>query len=100
MFDANMRHLPKGRLFFAKAHYCDNTTLHKVGVRAGDIIRCEMLSSSHENPSVKFYFGNGTFETTHDAEFEGCLIVFEGNQDGTGFIDDDSKRIAMAMIAR
>lgn len=98
MFDANMRHLQKGKMFFAKVHYCTNTTLHYVGVRGGDIIKCEMLSDSTENPRVKFYFGNGTFETTHDAEFEGCLIVYEGNLDGTGFIDEESKKIAMKQL--
>jgi len=95
MFDANMRQLPKGKMFFAKVHYCTNTTLFDVGVRGGDIIKCEMLSNSNENPNVKFYFGNATFETTHDAEFEGCLVVYEGNIDGTGFIDEKSRKIAI-----
>jgi hypothetical protein len=98
MFDANIRHLPKGKIFFAKVHYCLGTKLYDVGVRVGDIIKCEMLSNSTENPSVKFYLGNSTFETTHDAEFEGCLVVYEGNIDGTGFIDEKSKKIAMSQL--
>jgi hypothetical protein len=98
MFDANMRHLPKGHLFFAKVHYCSDCTLYEVGMRSGDIIRCEMLSEGDDNPEVKFYFGNGTFTTHSDIEYEESWLVYEGNLDGTGFIDKSSKKKVQSII--
>lgn len=91
MFDKNMRDLPLGDVFFCKIHYCNNNALYDAGARADDIVKCEMLSANNENPTVRFYLEKGVFQFTDDSIFEGCLVVYEGNLDGTGFICDDQK---------
>ena len=96
MFDANMRHLPKGRKFFCKIHYIDDGDLYLKGVRGGDIIECEMRRFSPENPLVTFKI-SGCNLKIREEDTGDSWIVYEGNVDGTGFICDKSRAIAMEM---
>lgn len=99
MFDANMRYIPKGRVFFAKVHWIDKGIgFDLFDVKEGDILKCEMLNDDNENARVKFIFDKGSFEISNDCDDNDGFIVYEGNIDGTGFIDKKSKRIAMNMI--
>lgn len=96
MFDANMRHLKKGKLFFTKVHSCsEGCEAYDNGVRSGMIIACKMLSDEHENPAVMFSFDGKDIELDHKNGLIDSWFVYEGNQDGTGFICDESRRIAM-----
>lgn len=99
MFDANLRGLPKGREFFAKVHWCEEgCSLYQVGMRKGDLFRCKMLSDCEEDPEVVFYFGNGVFETSDSKSGKNSFLIYEGNIDGTGFIDEESRVKAMKML--
>jgi hypothetical protein len=99
MFDANMSYLPKGAEFFAKVYHCKKgSTLHNLGVRGSDIVRCTMLTDDIENPNVAVKLGSGDHELFAGGELEDEWLVFEGMQDGQGFLDEASKKFAMAML--
>lgn len=69
MFDANMRHLPKGMKFFADVWGVKaDTILHKAGVRKGDVILCEMLDKDTENPRVKVTLPHTYRQVDSDSE--------------------------------
>lgn len=95
MFDANMRHLTKGEVFFCKIHYWENCPYN---LKDGDIVRCQMLSDDSTDPLVAFLIDdNGRF-IKHSDFFYDKLCTYEGNLDGTGFINNKSKEIAMSLI--
>lgn len=72
MFDANMRHLPKGLDFICEVWGIkEGTTLYKEGVRKGMLICCEMLDEDDENPKVSFDL-NGK-EIVVDSHSEGLF---------------------------
>jgi hypothetical protein len=99
MFDANLRYLPLGREFFAKVHYCEKDSyLHTLGVRTNDIVRGEMLSEEDKNPIVTLKLLSG--DVNIDNDIDAWWIVYEGNIDGTGFINESSRKIAMAMLSQ
>lgn len=98
MFDANMRHLPKGKKFFAEM----------CGVREGHPIRycgvtsrlvmCKMLSDEHENPIVRFYGDKRNVDISDSESGIGSWFIYAGNIDGTGFINDELEAMAMDVI--
>jgi hypothetical protein len=99
MFDANLRYLKVGTEFFAKVHYCEKDSyLSTLGVKANDIVRGEMLSEEHKNPIVTLKLLSGDVNVDNDVDE--WFIVYEGNIDGTGFIDESSRKIAMAMLTQ
>lgn len=98
MFDANLRHLKKGSKYFAKVHSCHKGSLFDAGVKYGDILQCEMLSDSHQNPLVKIKVSKGYIKVRHNEDFYDWGVVYEGQLDGTDFINEESKRIAMAQL--
>lgn len=82
MFDANLRHLPKGYTFFAKAYGTSgNAKLRKAGIQSDKIFLAKMLSKGHNNPAILV---NGV-QITSDEVFYDSTIIFAGNLDGTGF---------------
>ncbi len=88
MFDANMCGLPLNTKFFAKVRSCeDDCELFNLGVRAGEIIQCEMLSSANENPTVLFKLSSGDVEMHENTEFGSSWITFEGRLNGSDFIN-------------
>lgn len=98
MFDANMRHLPKGKDFFAEM--CGVRKGHPIrycGV-SSNLILCKMLSDEHENPVVRFYGSKRNVEISDSESGIGSWFVYSGNKDGTGFIDDDKKKEAMRQL--
>lgn len=99
MFDANMRHLRKGKTFFCKVHYIESGVLYDAGVRNNDIILCEMLDNCHNNPRVKFTINDVDIICNAEDDWEDKWIVYEGNTDGSGFLPKcDSKERALDII--
>ena len=96
-----MRHLPKGAMFFAKVHCCTkHSRLFTCDISAGDIIFCEMLDEDNDDPSIEIKLEDDRSYVINDqSDGYESFLVFEGNIDGTSFIDEESKRIAMAMIS-
>ena len=97
MFDANMRHLPKGAEFFAEVYACDEV-LAGHGLRNNDVILCEMLEDDVENPLIKFLLnGEWTHLKANDC-FEDNWFVYAGRRDLTGFINSKVKDKARAIL--
>lgn len=86
-----MRHLPKGKKFYAKM--CGVREHHPVRSLElnSRLILCEMLSEGNENPTVKFHGESGSVDVTDNESGIGSWFVYEGNADGTGFISEESK---------
>ena len=97
MFDANMRYLPKGLKFFAKV-WGVSQSLKDLGVKVDDILMCHMLNDGHDNPCVDITIKGRIISLDSDTDFYDNWLVYEGCQDGTGFIDKESKQIAMKLI--
>lgn len=111
MFDANMKHLPKGRLFFAEVHAVrEKSSLYQAGVRSGDIVLCTMLSIGNYNPRIKVHLlGGGSVITRHwDSHDEDKLLdtmlVYSGyvkdDKSIAGFIQDEWKEKAKDLVDR
>lgn len=109
MFDANMRHLPKGRLFFAEVHGLkENSSLLDYGVKVGDILLCTMLSIGHNNPRIKVHFSSGastiirSWDTHCEDELFDTYLIYSGylKEDKTlgGFIQDCWKTKAKDLV--
>ena len=101
MMDANLRYLPKGRKFFAEVCQCDeDSELYEFGARQGDIILCEMLDEGNEDPDVRVVIGPHEDRLTicDSEDFDKVWLVYEGNQDGTGFLSDKRRDKAMALL--
>lgn len=81
MFDANMRHLPKGTKFFAKTYSTGNLMF----AVPNKMYMCEMLEDDSENPVVDFGFA-----ILRSQDCDESFLVFEGRQDLTGFISKES----------
>ncbi|QAY02184.1 hypothetical protein VspSw1_116 [Vibrio phage VspSw_1] len=96
MFDANLRALPNGHRFFAKVvsgfkGYDVTGELHQ-----DNIVECVMLDNSEDNCEILLVKpGLSLRETSMEMEY---LLVYEGDYDGTGFIDEDSVIIANQII--
>ena len=91
MFDSNMRHLPKGMIFFAEIHsIVSGSKLYDLGYTVGDVILCKMISKGHDNPAILV---DGVQITSNESWF--ITVVYSGNSDGSGFIDDMSKEKAL-----
>ena len=103
MFDANIRHLPKGWEFFAKANGIrEASPLYNFGIRTGDVVKCIMLSIGDHNPRVKFFKDGKSIVVKSWADGDYKLfehgLVYEGNLDLTGFIDDEAKVLAITLL--
>jgi hypothetical protein len=95
MFDANLRHLPKGHKFFASIEY-----INVDGIDVGDnvLVLCEMLSEESINPKIEFKANGSTYRLKHKDHFEEVLMVYQGNVDGTGFIDKYVKAHVLTIL--
>lgn len=106
IFDANLTHLPQGKKFFAKCHYCDIiSSLYAVGFRGGELYYAVMFSpdetdtwEERQERKVGFKINDNVYVFTSEDCFEDALFVYEGNADGTGFIDEKSKKTAMKIM--
>lgn len=99
MFDANARHLAKGREFFGKVHYIDDEhQLAKFGVLKGDLILCTMLEKERWNPLIKVHLNQCDVELRPCDDEEAAWIVFEGTKELTSFICDKSLARAKKML--
>ena len=101
MFDANMRYLPKDFDFFCKFHSArEDTRAYSLGIRRGAIVLCTMLDEGHETPDVKMYLPTGDIILNARDDSITAWAVYEGSADGSGFINDESRDIAMAILKR
>lgn len=100
MFDANMRHLSKGKKFFCKVHYCDeHCKSFSLGIRKGDLFLCTMMDEAPENPSVIFHKKSGDVVISDRDDGSKSWIVYEGLGDGmTDFISEESQTKAMQIL--
>ncbi len=94
MFDANMKHLPKGFEFFAEVHGCkEGGKLHNSGVRKGDVLLCTMLSICNHNPRIKIHLEGTRIEFLRSWEDKERLfehyLVYSGNKDLTDFLPQE-----------
>ena len=86
MFDANMRHLPNGLIFFAEVFTVKkNSSLGKFGYNKNELVLCEMLDNDeendHNNSKVRFYNKGETLDCKSWEDGEDLLstwIVFAG----------------------
>lgn len=103
MFDANMRHLPKGRIFYCNLHSCtEDSPLAAIGHHRGSIVFCEMLSEQHKNPLVRFWSPDRSEKVEVRArcsEYK-TYAVYEGQVDGRDFINEKSKADALSQDAK
>jgi len=101
MFDANMRHISKGKRFFAEVHSTDQYgDLYSIGLRRGDVVFCHMLNKTNKNPMVDILI-NGR-KVTVSCRGSGVLnwFVYAGNANGkTGFICDKVKSKANVFLS-
>lgn len=87
MFDANMRHLPNGSIFFAEVFTVKkDSRLGKFGYNKNDLVLCEMLDNDeendHNNSKVRFYNKGKTLDCKSWGDggelFSTYWIVFAG----------------------
>ena len=98
MFDANMRHLPKGKRFFAKiCGLKEGHPVRYIGINS-NLVLCEMLSDEHENPTVRFYGSKCNVDVSDSESGIGSWLAYEGNEDLTGFICNESKAMAEGIL--
>lgn len=99
MFDANMRHLPKGMMFFAKIESIKlDCELFNLGARRNDIIKCEMLDECHDDPRVRFFISSKEHVFEHRNHWRQFWAVYAGQIDGGDFINDEDRAKAMAVM--
>tara|TARA_Y100001963_G_C6738848_1_gene427831 strand:+ start:761 stop:1183 length:423 start_codon:yes stop_codon:yes gene_type:complete len=83
LFDANMRYLPANKMFFAEIHRA-GPALEEKGFKAGQVVVCKMLDDSN----VEAYRGSNSYRLDDRTDGYKTLLVYAGNFDLTGFIDD------------
>ncbi|MCP3681527.1 MAG: hypothetical protein GY861_02460 [bacterium] len=101
MFDANARHLPDGKLFFAECHSVDSESkvMSKL-LKSGKIYLCEKIGDDpHQckfliylNSTKKDYVSVGVDFEDEDSFDYYSLFVYSGCPDGTGFISEKWKQ--------
>jgi len=78
--------------------YAVSDKLKEKGIVKGELIICHMLNSDHENPCVDMLVNDKLLTVSSHQDFFENWFVYTGDVDGSGFIDDRLKRIAMAML--
>lgn len=100
MFDANMRYLPEGKQFFAEVHFVDEGSLEeRLGLIAGQVVLCEMLEQTSDNPLVEFTLDGRKFRLRSNEEGYSWL-VYSGDLDLTGFICEESRQKAKHVLSK
>lgn len=98
MFDANMRHLPKGHRFFAEmCGVREDHPIRQLDLKSR-LVLCEMLSDDNENPTVRFYCDNSFIDMTDNECGIASWFVYTGNEDGSGFINDIKMKKSMEQL--
>ena len=97
-FDANMRGLPKGTLFFAEVFMC-SSKLSQYGVGVDDVLYCEMMSHCDDNPTVCIKLPTGeNLMVSNSTDEDNIWLVYAGDIDMTGFICDNVKTKAKKLM--
>ena len=99
MFDANAAYIQIGKEFFAEVHDARGM-LGGFGVSEGDVLICEHLSKKDRRWDVvsKVTKSDGTTFVWEDRDSVDDWLVYSGNLDGSGFIDEDIKAKALAFL--
>tara|TARA_Y100001956_G_C3983913_1_gene126309 strand:+ start:34 stop:342 length:309 start_codon:yes stop_codon:yes gene_type:complete len=87
MFDANLRHLPKGYEFFAYVWTCEK--VNKYNFKKDDVILCTMLDEDNKDPRVTLHLKSGDVTITHRDDFYEWNLVYAGAKDLTGFLPQE-----------
>ena len=93
MFDANMRHLRKGR-YFADVASCSSGSLYEIGVRHSMVVMFDKLDEDSDVSLITAYHDGKSIKVRCDARVSELWLVYAGNYDLTGFIDERSKALA------
>lgn len=90
MFDANMRHLPKGHKFIAAVWGVKpDTVLAQHGVRKDDLCLCTMMGGGSDNPRVTFHLdGHDVVVSSHDEGMFAYHILYMGTVEPDGSLCD------------
>lgn len=94
MFDANMRHLPKGFKFFVTGYISKDNPLREICTKETKILKGTMLSKGSENPTVTFkntIKGEGVTITLSEDDTGDDWLLYAGTINGSGFICDEVK---------
>lgn len=94
MFDANMRHLPKGHKFIADVWGLKETSpLAKAGIEANSLILCTMLDDCDDNPSVMVHLPSGEdiIVKSYNNSIKGELFMHHVLYYGT--VEEDGKLV-------
>ena len=107
MFDANARHLPDGKLFFAECHSIDpeSKVMTKL-LKEGKNYLCEKLGDNPYDCRFRIFLNSTKKDyITIGVDFEDeenfddySLFVYSGRPDGTGFIDEEWKQKALDFL--
>lgn len=101
MFDANMRCLSKGTVFFAEV-WNTSKRLKAKGIQLEDVLLCKMLDDCEKEPSVEITLNGEVFVVTYDEDFFDKWLVYSGWVDENGelhnFIKDKIKQKAMETL--
>lgn len=107
MFDANARHLPDGKLFFAECHSIDpdNKVLFKL-LSSGKNYLCEKIGDDPYDCQFRVFLNSTKRDhITMVVDFEDeenfdcySLFVYSGCPNGTGFISDEWKQKALDFL--
>ena len=108
MFDANARHLPDGKLFFAECNSIDpdNTLLINSFLKEGETYFFEKIGKNPYECKFRVYKDTGKLKYLQlvvDFEDEEnfddySLFVYSGRPDGTGFIDEEWRQKALDFL--
>ena len=96
-FDANARHLKKGRKFFVVGT-CTKGALFDAGMRSGMYVLCEMLDDSNDKPSIKVWVGDKEVIVSSQGEYDEGFVTYEGTVEGTDFICDKAKAACLKIV--
>ena len=98
MFDANMRCLPKGK-YFADVEACYRGALYDIGVRNNMVVMFEKFDDNDEFPTVVVHHRGNSVEVSYKRCMKEHWLVYAGNYDLTGFIDERSLGLARNIVS-
>lgn len=101
MFDANMRHLPKGHKAVGAVWGCEEgTVLYNYGVREGDYIKFTMLDEEDDNPEIIVHLNRGDLRVSSHVEglFAYTILYWCTIDDDNSYSDFCYKEDKIAML--
>lgn len=103
MFDANAGYASVGKKFFATISSV-NSKMKECGISSGNLVICEHIEKDNkrDNKLSLIWFNKTEKPIEYRESIEElddfALICYEGNLDGTGFIDNSTKNKALEFL--